>query len=108
MEVACVSHTCCMIPYTHCVAEEHTAALTLQICRAMAYTVSSAEFPVALNVADDQHAKSITHRDLKPEVRHLSLGTMNGADLIEHPLDEGNTRLPRTNQDCRFWSRQNG
>ena len=79
-----------------CAAEEHTAALTLQICRAMAYTVSPAGFPAALNVPDIQHAKGITHRDLKPEVRHLSLGTMNGADITEHPLDEGNARLPCT------------
>lgn len=29
-----------------CAAEEHTAALTLQICRAMAYTVCQADSPL--------------------------------------------------------------
>ena len=91
-----------------CAAEEHTAALTLQICRAMAYTVSPAGFPSAMNVADSQHAKGITHRDLKPEVRPFTLDWLNETDISEHTLDEGNARLPCTNQDCRFWSCKNG
>jgi hypothetical protein len=74
----------------------------------MAYTVSPAGYRAGVIIADDQHAKGITHRDLKPEVRHLSFDSTNGADFIEYPFDEGNARLPRTNQDCRFWSCQNG
>jgi len=58
----------------------------------MAYTVSLAGLSGGRTVADNQHAKGITHRDLKPEVRLLGLDTTNGTDPTEHTLDEGNTR----------------
>jgi serine/threonine protein kinase len=42
----------------------------------------SAGVPGGRKIADRQHAKGITHRDLKPEVRHFNLDTMNGADPL--------------------------
>jgi len=58
----------------------------------MAYTVSLAGLSGGRNVADNQHAKGITHRDLKPEVRLPRLDTTNDTNPIEHTFDEGNAR----------------
>lgn len=62
----------------------------------MAYTVSKASIAVKVGIADYQHAKGITHRDLKPEVRPLTLDCLDETDISEHTLDEGNARLPCT------------
>lgn len=82
------------------VAEDYTAALTLQICRAMAYTVSLTTLHTGYKSSSAARQRRYSSRlEARGEVL-APLSVRAPTDPTEHTLDERNSRIAPSNQDC--------